>query len=336
MKSRTQDRISEVIFALCATIIVIAIASIFIFVGANAFQTFIGVHGGFQAVSPQSFFFGTFWSPDDGKVGALILISGSFIVTILAVALSTPISVGLAIFVTQIAPGWARQAMQPVLELFIGIPSIIYGLLALQILVPLIGRVYNAIFGGFYYNGYGIIAAMIVLAVMILPTITTISVDALGALPGGLREASLALGATRWQTIRRTLVPAGATGIFTGVILGMGRAIGETLAVSFVLGGNPNSWPIHIDNIYPYVHFLPTSSIPIVLLFDFAEATPGSLNYSVIWTLAFILLVIALLLVAASRWIASRSVYNVRDQRPSRRAVRQQTAPGAAARSVVQ
>jgi phosphate transport system permease protein len=336
MKSRMQDRISEVIFAICASIIVIAIASIFIFVGANAFQTFTGVHGIFPAVSPQQFFLGKFWSPDDGKVGALILISGSFIVTILAVALSTPISVGLAIFITQIAPRWARVAMQPVLELFIGIPSIIYGLLALQLLVPFIGRVYNAIFGGFYYTGYGVIAAMVVLAVMILPTITTISVDALGALPDGLREASLALGATRWQTIRRTLVPAGATGIFTGVILGMGRAIGETLAVSFVLGGNPNSWPLRIDGIYPYVHFLPTSSIPVVLLFDFAEANNPSLNYSAIWTLAFILLVIALLLVAASRWIASRSVYNVRDQRPSARAVRRQMAPGATARSVVQ
>jgi phosphate transport system permease protein len=336
MTSRTKDRISEGIFALCAALVVVAIAAIFIFVGANAYQTFTGIKGIFDRVPIQQFFLGTIWSPNDKQVGALIPIVGSFTVTILAILLSTPISVGLAVFVTQIAPAWARRAMQPVLELFIGIPSVIYGLLGLQFVVPLIARVYNGIAGGFYYTGFGVIAAALVLGVMILPTITTISVDALASLPDGLREASFALGATRWQTVRRTLIPAGATGIFTGVILGTGRAIGETLALSFVIGGNPNSWPIRIDSIYPYVHFLPTSGIPVILLFDFAEANNPSLNFSAIWTLAFVLLLISFLLVAASRWIASRSVYNVRAERTSGHAPRPQTAPGADVRSIVQ
>jgi phosphate transport system permease protein len=335
MKSHLQDRIAAAVFALCAAVVIIAIASIFIFVGANALQTFFGVKGIFPAVSPAAFFFGHIWNPDNGQVGALIPIVGSFVVTILAVLVSTPISVGLAVFITQVAPAWARQAMQPVLELFIGIPSVIYGLLALQILVPIVAKTYDAITGvRFGTTGFGVVPAALVLAVMILPTITTLSVDALGALPSGLREASLALGATRWQTIARTLVPASATGIFTGVILGTGRAIGETLAVSLVIGGSVNGWPIRFDQFYPYVHLLPTSAIPVILLFDFGEATPPSLNYSAIWTLAFVLLVISFLLVAASRYIASRSVFSVREQRAPRQ--RGQQAPSASVRSIIQ
>jgi phosphate transport system permease protein len=228
----------------------------------------------------------------------------------LAVLMSTPLSVGLAVFVTEIAPTWAQRFMQPVFELFLGIPSIIYGLLALQILVPAIAYAYNYLAGAYLYNGFGIIAAALVLAIMIMPTITTISIDAIRALPTGLREASLALGATRWQTIRKVLLPASSSGIFTGIVLGLGRAIGETLAVSFVIGASPNSFPFHFTNIFPYIAFTPTSTITVQLLFDFAEATPGSLNYNAIWTLSFVLLVVSLLLVVISRWIGSRSAYS--------------------------
>jgi phosphate transport system permease protein len=319
MRSQTQDKIAAIAFAACAAIVVITIGSIFLFVGINAFATFFGRKGVFAAVSPLTFFFSTRWLPDEGQVGALIPIVGSFTVTILAVLVSTPLAVGLAVFITQVAPAWARSAMQPVLELFIGIPSVIYGFLALQILVPLVAKVYNTLTGVQYgINGFGVVPAALVLAVMILPTVTTISVDALGSLPSGLREASLALGATRWQTIARTLIPAGASGIFTGVILGTGRAIGETLAVSLVIGGSALSWPIRLDQFAPYLHLQGTSAIPVILLFDFAEANNPSLNYSAIWTLAFVLLVISLLLVAASRFIASRSVFNARPQRERR------------------
>lgn len=313
MTSRIQDRISSGVFMACAALVVVAIGSLFLFVGANAYQTFTAQH-----ISPLAFFFGTHWSPEDGLVGAFIPITGSLAITLLAVFISTPLSVGLAIFATQIAPPWARRMMQPVLELFIGIPSVIYGLLGLEILVPLIARLYNTIAGGFFYTGYGLIAASLVLAVMILPTITTLTVDALGGLPVGLREASLALGATRWQTIRRALLPAGASGIFTGVILGTGRAIGETLALSYVIGANPNTFPLKIDAIYPYIHLNPTDAITVRLLADFTEAAPGSLNYDAIWTLAFVLLLISLLLVVASRAIAARSAFTVRPERPAR------------------
>jgi phosphate transport system permease protein len=293
------------VFTACAALVILVMASLFIFVGANAYQTFTKFH-----IPLGDFFFGKLWDPIDGSVGSLVLIVGTFATTVVAVLIATPVSVGVALFVTQIAPPWARQIMQPVLELLTGIPSIIYGFLGLLVLVPLIASVYNNIEGGIFTAGFGIIAAVLVLTVMILPTITTISIDSLAALPGGLREASLALGATRWQTIQRALLPAASSGIFTGVILGTGRAIGETLAVSYVIGGNVNNFPIKFTSVAPYVSFPPTSTITVQLLFDFQEAARDSLDYAGIWTLAFTLLVISFLLVVASRWIASRSVYS--------------------------
>lgn len=312
MSKRVRENVSHGIFAACAAFLVIAMLAIFVFVGANAYQTFTVHH-----ISPFAFFFGTSWFPADGEVGALVMIVGSITVTLFAVLVSTPISVGLAIFVTEIAPTWAQRLMHPVFELFLGIPSIIYGLLSLQILVPAIAYTYNYLAGAYLYNGFGIIAAALVLAIMIMPTITTISIDAIRSLPTGLREASLALGATRWQTIRKVLLPASSSGIFTGIVLGLGRAIGETLAVSFVIGASPNSFPFHFTNIFPYIAFTPTSTITVQLLFDFAEATPGSLNYDAIWTLSFVLLVVSLLLVVVSRWIGSRTAYSNPGRSPS-------------------
>ena len=323
-----RDRVARIEFTGAATIVIIAIAAIFLFVGAQSYQTFTNQH-----VSLLAFFTGTVWAPDQNLVGAVIPIVGTTVVTILAVLISTPISVGLAVFVTDVAPSWARRGMQPVLELFTGIPSIIYGFLGIELLVPLVRNIYNTIAGGYFTAGFGIIPAAIVLAVMILPTITTLSIDALASLPIGLREGSLALGSTRWQTISRTLIPAGASGIFTGIILGTGRAIGETLAVALVIGSNPNSFPVQFVSYYPYVVFHPTSTVTVQLLQDFKEATPGTLDYDAIWTLAFILLVISFLLVFASRYISSRSALRTEQPRGSRALAGLRTWTGFVARS---
>jgi phosphate transport system permease protein len=302
--TRGNERISTSVFAVCAGLVVVTMAAIFVFVGANAYQTFTSDH-----VNPIQFFTTANWNPDGGTVGSLVLILGTAVTTLFALILATPISVGVAIFVTEIAPPWARQLMQPVLELLTGIPSIIFGFLGLIVLVPFLRNVLNGLVGGFVTVGFGVFAAAITLTIMILPTITTLSIDALAALPGGLREGSLALGATRWQTIRRTLVPAASSGIFTGIILGMGRAIGETLAVSLVIGSNPNSFPIRFTSTYPYVFFPSSSTITAQLLSDFREAVNPSLDYHAIWTLAFVLLVISFVLVVIGRRIAARGVY---------------------------
>lgn len=306
MNRQTREAINQRLFMAAGGITVLLMAAIFLFVGSLSFETFTVYH-----INPLAFFTGTIWQPRAGQVGALAIIGGSVLTTLLAILISAPLSVGVAIFVAEIAPPWARRVMQPVLELFLGIPSIIYGFLGLVILVPLIANIYNGIAGGYLANGYGIIPAALVLAIMILPTVTTLAVDALRTLPGGLREASAALGATRWQTITRTLLPAASSGIFTGIILGTGRAIGETLAVSYVIGGNPNSWPFGFSPFFPYIDLHSTSTITVQLLFDFLEVKTGSLDYDALWTLCFILLVVSFLLVLASRWISSRSAYQV-------------------------
>jgi phosphate transport system permease protein len=311
--------VSRTFFTVMAGVVVLVIVAVIVFVASRAFQTFTVYH-----LNPLDFFFGTKYDPYDCDtpgapchVGILILIIGSFLSTLLAVILATPIALAVAIFVSEIAPARGRQFMQPILELLTGIPSIIYGILAVLLLVPLVREAYNFIAGGFFSNGFGLVAAAIVLAVMILPTITTLSIDSLRALPNGLREASLALGATRWETIRKTLLPAGVTGISTGVILGMGRAIGETLAVAFVIGGAAGKFPFGFTAQWPFITYYPTSSLTVQILFDFKEAANPSLTYSVVWTLAFILLVISFLFVVLSRWVASRSVYSA-TARPSR------------------
>lgn len=326
MSKRRREGVSRSIFTFAAILVVGLIAAVFIFIGSKSYQTFTVHH-----INLWAFFTGTHWNPQNGQVGAAILITGSVVSTVLAVLVSTPVSVGVAIFVTEIAPLWARRFMQPVIELFAGIPSIIYGFLGLQILIPIIANVYNGAAGAYLYNGYGIIAASLILSVMILPTITTIAVDALAGLPGGLREASFALGATRWQTIRRSLLPAASSGIFTGVILGTGRAIGETLAVSFVIGSNAGHFPAQINGIPPYFHLFATSTITVQMLLDFGEIIPGSLDYDALWTLGFILLLISFLLVLVSRWISSRGAYNVsRSSSTARKPLLRRWLPGQA------
>lgn len=306
VRREVREKISHGLFLASAAVAILVIASIFVFVGSQAYETFTVHH-----VNPAAFFTGTIWQPHNGQVGALVILAGSVLTTVVAVLLSAPISIGVAIFIAEVAPPWARRLMQPVLELFLGIPSIIYGFLGLVVLVPLVADLYNAVAGGYLSNGYGLVPAALVLAVMILPTITTLSADALRALPDGLREASAALGATRWQTIRRTLLPAASAGIVTSIILGTGRAIGETLAVSFVIGGNPDSWPFSFGAVFPYIDLHPTSTITVQLLFDFLEVQPGSLDYDALWTLAFILLLISLALVLVSRWVAARGAFHI-------------------------
>lgn len=311
--------LSRAIFATLAGIVVVTIVIIFLFVASKAFDTFTRYH-----INPIDFFFGTKFNPDGCDdptvpchVGIQILILGTFLATFIAVILATPVALAVAIFVSEIAPARGRQFMQPILELLTGIPSIIYGILAVSLVVPRVAQLYNLIAGHYASNGFGLVAAGIVLAIMILPTITTLSIDSLRALPNGLREASLALGATRWETIRKTLLPAGTSGISTGVILGMGRAIGETLAVAFVIGGAAGKFPFGFTDTWPFIVFNPTSSLTVQILFSFKEAVNPSLTYSVVWTMAFILLIISFLFVVLSRWIASRSVYNTaRSPRP--------------------
>ncbi len=183
----------------------------------------------FQDYGFLNFIFGMDWAPSDGQYGVFTMIVGSLCITVLALIMAVPLSLLCAIFMAEIAPSTMRKILKPVIETLAGIPSVVYGFFGLIILVPLI----RVQFGG---TGFSMLTASIILTVMILPTIISVSEDALRSIPHEYKEASLALGATQWQTIKNVIFPAALPGVITAIILGMGRAVGETLAVIMVAG----------------------------------------------------------------------------------------------------
>jgi phosphate transport system permease protein len=298
------DRSARVIFLICAILIVIVIAGVFIFIGLNAFKVFG------EGANLKDFLFSTNWDPTgNGDVngnpsfGAGGLILGSIVITFFSVLIATPLAFGMALFFTEVSSNWLGNLLRPLIEVFTGMPSVVIGFFGLVVIVPSLQRLVGGFTGNHQTAGNGWGAAILVLVIMILPTIISISIDALRAVPTSVREASLALGSTRWQMMTRAVLPAATTGLATAVVLGMARAIGETLAVALVLNGSrlPSFRPIL--NLF----FQPNVNITQYIAIDFGEATgPGRDAY---FTLAFFLLVISFLFVCISRYLASRSVY---------------------------
>lgn len=182
--------------------------------------------------------FGTVWRPgsilgrdDQAQLGLVPMILGSILSTLGAVALGVPLSVGTAILLAEVAPNAVREAVRPAIELLAGIPSVVYGLFGMVVLAPLIRTIEVP-----YNTGFGLLNASIILAIMIIPTVTSIAEDAIRAVPQGYKQGALALGATHWQTIRDVTLPAARSGIVAAIILGIGRALGETMALIMVIG----------------------------------------------------------------------------------------------------
>ncbi|MFZ5611023.1 MAG: phosphate ABC transporter permease subunit PstC, partial [Bacillota bacterium] len=224
------DSLSKWLSFACAGLVVFLTVSILYFISSKGLATFFA-----NDVSIKEFLLGDRWSPEpspgQGKplVGSLPLTSGSLIISFLAVCISAPLSIVVAVFITEIAPGWGRKFIQPTIELLAGIPSVVYGYIGLSVLVPLIR---NSVGG----QGFSVLAGFLVLSVMILPTIISVSTESLRALPDQWKHAAYALGSTRWQTIRMVLIPAARSGLITGIVLGLARAFGEALAVQMVIG----------------------------------------------------------------------------------------------------
>ncbi len=176
---------------------------------------------------------GTTWRPGQEQFGLLAMIAGSLLVTLGALVLGLPLALGAAIFLAEVAPPAVRAIVRPAIELLAGIPSVVYGLFGMVVLVPLVRQI--PVPGN---SGFGILAASIVLAVMILPTIANLAEDAIRAVPREYKEGSLALGTTHWQTITGVILPAARSGIVAAIILGIGRALGETMAMIMVIGNS--------------------------------------------------------------------------------------------------
>ena len=273
------DRMSRYLFISSAVLVSLIILCIIWFVGMQGFSTF-------RQVSVIEFFTSSKWSPDSGQFGALTFIAGSIGTTIIAILLGGPLGLAGAIFLAEIAPPWVRTIMRPATDLFAGIPSVVYGYVGLTVIVGFIRKSTNS------STGYGVLAAGIVLAIMILPTVISLSEDALRSLPRTYKEASVALGATRWQTIRRVLVPAASPGILTAIILAMARAIGETMAVQMVIGNSPR---------FPGSLVSPTSTLTSNIVMEMGNTPFGSTWNNALFLMSFILLIIALILIILVR-----------------------------------
>ncbi|SHJ56528.1 phosphate ABC transporter membrane protein 1, PhoT family (TC 3.A.1.7.1) [Clostridium cavendishii DSM 21758] len=271
----------------CGMLIVSITLSIIFFIATKGINTFIK-----DGYSLSHFLTSTEWKPDDDNpsFGALVFISGSSFVSIGAVLLSTPIAIGLAIFMNMISPKLSKKILQPALELFVGIPSVVYGWIGVSVLVPLIKN--N--FGGL---GFSLGAAMLVLSVMILPTIASIASDSIKSMPREYIEASYGLGATRWQTIYKVVIPSCKQGILTGVVLGLARAFGEALAVQMVIG-NTFKMATSLNSS--------TSTLTSVITMDMANVPFGTAWNDALWSLAFILLIISFLFILLIRKIGNR------------------------------
>ena len=280
MAERRLENIGLGITGFCVALVALVVVTLIFMVAQQGLTTFF-----VDGLNPIDFFFGQNWIPEQERYGALPMIVGSFAVTLLSTAFALPIAIGSAIFVVEVAPSFGRRIFQPFIELLVGIPSVVYGVLGLYVINSLI----KAIFGDAAPTGAGILSGSLVLAIMILPTITTLSMDALRAVPNQYREGSYALGCTRWQTTWHVVLKSALPSLMTAVILGMTRAFGETLAVQMVIGGVERSMPMGLLD--------PASTLTAALTAGLSNAVSGSVYYHALWSLGLILLAMSLIFI---------------------------------------
>jgi phosphate transport system permease protein len=246
------------------------------------------------------FLVSTHWDPVNQRFGALAFIYGTVVSSALALLIAVPLSLGVAICLSELAAPWLSRGLGFMVELLAAIPSVVYGLWAIFVLGPWLRDHVEPLLGG--YLGFlplfkgpevsvGMLTAGVVLAIMVLPYIASVCTDVFRAVPQSQREAALALGATRWETIRVAVLPAGLSGVIGAIILGLGRALGETIAVAMVIGNSPHiSWSV----------FMPSATLASVIANEFAEATTA-LYVSSLTELGLVLLAVAVTLNVMAR-----------------------------------
>ncbi len=234
----------------------------------------------FHTVPLGDFVMGQRWYPisDPPRFGILPLLLGSAVVTAGAAVFSVPMGVASALFISEISKGWVKETLKTGIELFAAIPSVVLGFIGITLLVPLIRQVF------YLPTGLTALAGSITLAFMAMPTIISITEDALAAVPRGYREAALALGATRWQMMVRVLLPAAGSGILAAVMLGLGRVIGETMAVMMVTGNAP---------VIPHTLLQPVRTLTATIAAEMGETVRGSDHYVALFAIGIVLFVIS-------------------------------------------
>lgn len=267
--------------------------------------------GGWPALSTfgLDFFTSSVWNPQTGRFGAASAILGTLVTSLIAIVLAVPISFGIAVFVTEIAPRWVKRPIGIAVELLAGIPSIIYGIWGLFVFAPwfaahvqpgltaTLGRI--PLIGALFQGpplGLGWAVAGIVLAIMVIPFIAAVMRDVFEVVPTTLKESAYAMGSTRWEVVRKVVWPYTRVAVVGGIMLGLGRALGETMAVTFVVG---NAHDLHVSL------FKPGTTIAATIANEFTEAT-GDLYLSSLIALGLILFVITFVVLAVAKLLMLR------------------------------
>ena len=274
-----KERVIKTLFFCTASLAVVVVTFILLFLLRDGYPIFVDV-----GIIP--FLFGDTWAPTavEPLYGIFPLIVGTLLVTIGAIVFAVPLSIGCAIYVSELASPRVKNVLKPAIELLAGIPSVVYGFFGLIVLTDFIRVVFDVPTGETW------LAASILLGIMALPTIISVSEDAISSVPSEYREGSLAIGATRWQTISRVIAPAALSGIAAAIILGIGRAIGETMAVMMV-AGNAAVIPDPIWNVLS-----PIRTLTATLGIEMGEVSVGSEHYSALFGIAVVLLIITLII----------------------------------------
>ena len=284
------DRVCRTVLAAVASLAAVTVVAMIIFIAGQGFDAL-------SEVGIWEFLTGSVWRPYIGSYGAASLIAGTLMVTAGAMMVACPIGIGAAIYLSEIASPKTRKKVKPIIEVMAGIPSVVYGLLGIMILVPMM----HGLFPDQTVSGLSWLTGSVLLGIMALPTVISVSDDALQTVPSSYREASLAIGATKWETIMKVIVPAAASGISAAVILGIGRAIGETMAVMMVTG-NTAIFPDPIWNVFSTLR-----TITATLALEMPEVVVGSTSYSALFLLALILMIMILAINLSVRAVMNRS-----------------------------
>jgi phosphate transport system permease protein len=290
-----QDRLFKGVTFSFAALVMAALAGILASLLIKAWPTFEAYGFGFL--------YGTRWAPNEDVYGAVIAIYGTLVTSVIALAIAVPLSFGIAVFLTETCPTWLRRPLGTAIELLAGVPSIIFGFWGLFIFAPifqeyaqpLLAQTQLPIFSG-PPLGIGVLTAGIVLALMVIPFIASVMRDVFETVPAVLKESAYGLGCTTWEVVSNIVLPYTRVGVIGGVMLGLGRALGETMAVTFVIG-NANRLAGSL--------FAPGNSIASTLANEFAEAAPG-LHVSSLFALGLVLFVITFVVLAAAKWLIQR------------------------------
>ncbi len=231
---------------------------------------------------PLSSLFGERWYPIEGYFSILPLLYGSLMVTAGALLMAIPLGVGTSVFLSEVAPPWLNNLIKPLIEILAGLPSVVLGFLGIQVAAPFLRRLLDLPTGLSAFSG------AVLLALIATPTIVSITEDALNTVPVGYRQGALALGATRWQVIWGVTVPAARSGILTAVMLGVGRSIGETMAVMMVTGNAP-ILPEGLNAL-----FMPVRTMTATIASEMGEVANGSLHYEVLFFIGIVLFLLSL------------------------------------------